>query len=100
MTPQKTFISTVIVILTLTAAYILFVSARILIVLVIAIIIASAMRPAVLRLQKWRIPEGIAIFLIYFLIGASLFILGSIVLPPAISQFSAYVNNEQGLASR
>lgn len=100
MTAQKTFISTIIVILTLAAAYVLFLSARILIVLLIAIIIASAIRPLVLRLKKWRIPEGIAILLVYFLIGASIFILSAIVLPPAISQFSAYVNNEQGLASR
>jgi predicted PurR-regulated permease PerM len=100
MTAQKTFISTIIVILTLAAAYVLFVSARILIVLLIAIIIASAIRPAVLRLKKSHIPEGIAILLIYLLIGLSFFILGAIVLPPAIAQFSAYVNNEQGLASR
>lgn len=100
MTAQQTFRNTLVVIFTLVGAYVLFLGARILIVLLIAIIIASAIRPAVLRLKKWNIPEGIAILLIYFLIAASLFILGAIVLPPAISQFSAYVNNEQGLASR
>ncbi len=100
MTAQKTFISTIVVILTLVAAYILFLSARILIVLLVAIIVASAIRPAVLKLRKWGIAEGIAILLVYFLIGLFLFVLSAVVLPPAINQFSAYMNNEQGLASR
>ena len=100
MTAQQTFINTLVVILTVAAAYILFVSTRILIVLLVAIIVASAIRPAVLRLKKWRIPEGIAILLVYLLIGLFLFVLSALVLPPAISQFTSYMNNEQGLASR
>ena len=69
MTAQKTFISTLVVIFTLIGAYVLFLSIRILIVLLIAIIVASAIRPAVLRLKKWHIPEGIAILLVYLLIA-------------------------------
>ncbi|MBZ0297053.1 MAG: AI-2E family transporter [Anaerolineae bacterium] len=100
MTVQQTFRNTVTVILTLAAAYILFLSVRILIVLLIAIIVASAIRPAVLRLQRWRFPEGIAILTVYGLIGLTLFLLSVVVLPPAINQFTSYINNEQGLASR
>jgi predicted PurR-regulated permease PerM len=100
MTVQQTFRNTVTVILTLVAAYTLFVSARILIVLLIAIIVASAIRPAVLRLQRWHLPEGIAIVTVYGLIGLALFLLGVVVLPPAVNQFTSYINNEQGLASR
>jgi len=100
MTAQQTFRNTLIVILTLVGAYVLFLSTRILIVLLIAIIVASAIRPAVLRLKQWRFPEGIAILLVYLLIGLFLFILSALVLPPAINQFSSYMNNEQGLASR
>ncbi|MEO8610204.1 MAG: AI-2E family transporter [Chloroflexota bacterium] len=100
MTVQQTFRNTVTVILTLVAAYILFVSAHILIVLLIAIIVASAIRPAVLRLQRWRFPEGIAIISVYGLIGLVLFLLSVVVLPPAVNQFTSYINNEQGLAYR
>ena len=100
MTVQQTFRNTVTVILTLVAAYILFLSARILIVLLLAIIVASAIRPAILRLQRWRFPEGIAILMTYGLIGLALFLLGVVVLPPAVNQFTSYINNEQGLASR
>jgi predicted PurR-regulated permease PerM len=100
MTAQQTFRNTLVVIMTLVAAYALFLSLRILIVLLIAIIVASALRPAVLRLQRWRIPEGIAIVIVYGVIGISLFLLGAVVLPPAINQFTSYINNEQGLASR
>lgn len=100
MTVQQTFRNTITVILTLAAAYILFVSARILIVLLIAIIVASAIRPAVLRLRRWHFPEGLAILAVYGIIGLTLFLLGAVVLPPAINQFTSYMNNEQGLASR
>lgn len=99
MTAQQTFRNTIVVILTLAAAYALFLSIRILIVLLIAIIVASSIRPAILRLQR-RLPAGIAILIVYALIGISLFTLGALILPPAISQFSSYLNNEQGLASR
>src|SRR5690242_13938777 len=100
MTVQQTFRNTVTVILTIVAAYILFLSARILIVLLIAIIVASAIRPAVLRLKRWHFPEGAAILSVYGLIGITLFLLGAVILPPAINQFTTYMNNEQGLASR
>jgi predicted PurR-regulated permease PerM len=100
MTVQQTFRNTITVILTILAAYILFLSARILIVLLIAIIVASAIRPAVLRLRRWHFPEGIAIITVYVLIALVLFLLGVVVLPPAVNQFMSYINNEQGLASR
>src|SRR5262245_29025934 len=100
MSVQQTFRNTVTVILTLAAAYVLLLSARILIVLLIAIIVASAIRPAVLRLEKWRFPEAIAILIVYLIIGILLLLLSAGVLPPVVSQFTGYLNNEQGLASR
>jgi predicted PurR-regulated permease PerM len=100
MTAQQTFRNTLVVLLTVGAAYVLLHSARILIVLLIAIIVASAVRPGVLWLKKWRIPEGIAILLVYGVIGITLFLLGIVILPPAIDQLSTYLNNEQGLATR
>jgi predicted PurR-regulated permease PerM len=100
MTVRQTFLNTITVILTLAAAYVLFVSARILIVLLMAIIVASAIRPAILRLRRWHFSEGLSIISVYGLIAIALFLLGALVLPPAINQFASYMNNEQGLASR
>jgi len=100
MTAQQTFRNTIVVLLTLATAYVLFLSARILIVLLIAIIVASALRPAVLRLQRAHIPEAIAILIVYGLIGIALFLLAAAVLPPVINQFRGYLDDEQGLGSR
>jgi predicted PurR-regulated permease PerM len=100
MTAQQTFRNTLVVLLTLGAAYVLIVSARILIVLLVAIIVSSAVRPSVQRLRRWGFAEGIAILLVYAVIGITLFMLGAVVLPPAINQLSGYLNNEQGLANR
>jgi predicted PurR-regulated permease PerM len=100
MTAQQTFRNTLIVIVTFALAYILYASAHIVIVLLVAIIIASAVRPAVLKLRKLRISEGLAILTVYFMLGLSLFLLGVVVLPPAVNQFAGYMENENGLANR
>jgi predicted PurR-regulated permease PerM len=100
MTAQQTFRNTLVVLLTLGAAYVLLMSARILIVVLIAIIISSAVRPTVQRLRRWRIADGLSILIVYGVIGITVFTLGAVVLPPAVNQLSTYLNNEQGLANR
>src|SRR5258707_5718714 len=100
MTAQQTFRNPVIVLLTLALAYAAYASARILIVLLVAIIIASAVRPAVKRLERLHIPEGLAILLVYIALGVTIFLLGVVVLPPAVNQFAGYIENDQGLATR
>ena len=100
MTTQQTFRNTIVVLLTLAFAYMLIVSARILIVLLIAIIVSSAIRPAVQRLKRWHLSEGLAILLAYGVIAVTIFTLSVVVLPPAVNQLSSYLNNEQGLANR
>ena len=100
MTTQQTFRNTIVVLLTLAFAYMLIVSARILIVLLIAIIVSSAIRPAVQRLKRWHLSEGLAILLAYSVIAVTIFTLSVVVLPPAVNQLSSYLNNEQGLANR
>jgi predicted PurR-regulated permease PerM len=69
MTAQQTFRNTVIVILTFVAAYVLYTSIHILVVLVFAIIIASALRPAVLWLDKHGLSQSLAILLVYLAAG-------------------------------
>jgi len=98
MTAQQTFRNTVIVIITLLTAYLMIISVRILIVLLMAIILASALRPSIIWLGKRRVPLGLSIMLVYVLLFAFLFTLGVLVLPPAISQLLWYLQNENGLA--
>ncbi len=100
MTTQQVFRNTLVVILTITAAYALVLSARILIVLLVAIIIASAVRPAVLWLSRRRIPYGLAILLVYGGLMLTLFGLLLAVLPPAANRLAGYIENDDRLATR
>lgn len=98
MTTTQFFRGTLVVLMTLIGAYVLFISLRILIVFVIAIIIASAVRPLVQGLVRWRVPQSIAIIIVY--LGLAIFIIGIFVaiLPPIINQVALYVENEARLA--
>jgi putative heme transporter len=100
MTAQQTFRNTVVVLLTLLVAYALYASARILVVLLVAIIVASAVRPTVLWLCKRHLPMALAILLVYAGLAFGIFLLGVVVLPPAASQFAGYLENERNLADR
>src|SRR5258708_12086955 len=82
MTAQQTFRNTLIVLATLAGAYALYTSARILIVLLVAIIVASAARPAVLVLKNRGLSEGSSILPLYFPLAFPLFVLVPPVLPP------------------
>lgn len=97
MSASQVFRNTVVVILTVVTAYILFLSLNIVIVLLFAIIFASAMRPAVLWLDK-RLPQAVAILLTY--LGVLLVIIGLfvIILPPAITRMGTYIENDDRLA--
>lgn len=100
MTAQQAFKNTVVVILTLIAAYALYLSIRIWVVLLVAIIIASALRPVVLWLQKKGVPYGAGIGIAYFLLALTLFVTGVLVLPPAVNRLGEVVQNDDGLANR
>src|SRR4051794_21677334 len=100
MTAQQTFRNTVVVLATIAVAYALYASAHILIVLLVAIIVASAVRPSVLWLQRRGISEGLSILIMYAAVFFSLFTLAVVVLPPAAAQFAGYIENDQNLAQR
>jgi predicted PurR-regulated permease PerM len=100
VTAQQTFRNTLIVIATLAGAYALFLSIRIIIVLLVAIIIASAVRPTFLWLKARGFSEGLAILIIYGSIFLTLFALSVLILPPAAQQFTTYIENERNLAER
>ncbi len=85
---------------TVVAAYALYISVHIMIVLLIAIIVASAVRPLVLWLEEHRIPQGLAILIVYGGLALLIFVLVALVFPPAVTQLAGYIQNDQGLASR
>jgi predicted PurR-regulated permease PerM len=100
MTAKETFRNTLVVLLTLAGAYILLQGIHILIVLLVAIVLASAVRPIVMRLTRRNIPEGISIVLVYLALALLIFTLMVIVLPPIVSQMASYVQDDSRLANR
>lgn len=89
-----------IVLATLAVAYILLMSIRILVVLLVAIIIASAVRPLVDRLTRWRFSEGLAIVLVYVSIVLGIFMLSVIIIPPIANQLMMNLEDESRLVNR
>jgi predicted PurR-regulated permease PerM len=94
------FRNTLIVIATVAVAYLLLISHNMIVVLIAAIVIASAIRPVVLALQKFKMPQGIAIAAVYLAIGIVVATLAILVLPPMVNHFAAYLQNEDRLANR
>ncbi|GAB1420272.1 AI-2E family transporter [Anaerolineales bacterium] len=99
-TSGQTFRNTLIILLTLLAAYITVVSIRIIIVLFVAILTASAVRPVINWLVARRMPRVVAIVLVYFVLATSIIILGVVILPPIVNQLASYLENENRLAYR
>jgi len=92
--------NTLVVLVTLGLAYIVLLSYRVVIGLLIAIVLASALRPIVMRLQRLRIPQGLAIVLVYGLVGIISVLMIAAVVPPMVNQFATYLQNEDRLANR
>ncbi len=101
MSAQQTFRNTLVVILTVTTAYVLFLSLRIVVILLVAIIVASAVRPFVLWLEKrGKLPYTLSILIVYALLLLAIFGLFLIILPPAVSRLGVYIENDDRLASK
>ncbi len=100
MEARIVFRNTVIVLATVAAAFILVSSIRILIVTLLAVIIASAARPAVRRLERIGLPSAAAILLVYggILIGIGALLL--LIVPPVVNQLANFLSNENLLAVR
>ncbi len=100
MTGKEIFKGTLIVLFTLLSAYVVLMSLRILVVLLIAIIVASAVRPSVLRLMRWGFSEGLAIIVVYLGLLLSIFALTALVIPPIISSITTNLTSQDRLANR
>lgn len=100
MSAQQVFRNTVVVILTVLTAYILFISLNIVVILLFAIIIASALRPIILWFDKHGLSQGLAILVTY--LGLMTLIIGLFVvaLPPAIDRLGGYIENDDRLAQK
>lgn len=92
--------NTLLVLVTLAVAYLLVLSYKVILGLLIAVLLASALRPLVVRLQTWRVPQGLAILLVYGVLGlVSIGLIGA-VLPPVVNQFAGYLQDDGRLANR
>lgn len=100
MTITNIFKATLVVLLTLLGAVIIVNGARIILVLVIGIIIASAVRPIITRMTRWRIPEGIAIVSVYLVLGVVIIGISIAVIPPVVNQLVTYLENDNMLSYR
>ena len=100
MSGKDIFKGTIIVLLTLLGAYVVAMSLRILVVVLVAIIIASAVRPMVLRLMRWRFSEGLAILVVYIGLLLSIIALVALVIPPIVTSLTTNLTSEDRLANR
>ncbi len=100
MSGKDIFKGTVIVLLTLLGAYVVAMSLHILVVVLIAIIIASAVRPMVLRLMRWRFSEGLAIIVVYIGLLLGIVALIALVIPPIVTSITTNLTSEDRLANR
>jgi predicted PurR-regulated permease PerM len=105
MTNGQIFRGTLIVLATLAGAVVLLYSVRMLIIVLMAILIASALRPTIVRLSnikmgKGRFPYGLAILLTYGTVLISILFLMVLVLPPVLNQFATYLERDELLASQ
>ncbi len=85
MNGRYTFYQTLIVVLTLGGLFLLWQLTEIIVVLLGAVIIASALRPVVSRLTAWRVPQGLAILLLYILALSAIGGLLALALPPLVA---------------
>jgi predicted PurR-regulated permease PerM len=100
MTGMQVFRATLIVMGTVALAALFGATIQIWLVLWIAILIASALRPAIMRLVRWGLPQAAAIPLVYGVVLISAFVLVMLVLPPVINQFTRYLENEGLLTTK
>lgn len=71
---------------------------EVVILFVIAYILASAMRPFVTRLHRYKIPKVVSILLLYIGLGLLFFFIFKVLIPPMVSQVNSLVIHRQDLA--
>jgi len=100
MSLSQIFKGTLVFLAALAFAYILVLTLNVWVSLLIAILVASAVRPAILRLMRWRIPQSIAVLIVYLGLATVTITILLVVLPPVVNQFVGYIQNDNRLANR
>ncbi len=100
MSLAQIYKGTLTILLALATAYILVLTLNVWVSVLVAILVASAVRPAILRLMRWRVPQVASILIVYLGLVVATIALLVLVLPPVINQFVGYLNNEDRLANR
>jgi len=100
MNTLQVFRTTLVVLLTVVLAYIVYNSSHILVVLLIAIIIASALRPLVMWMHRRGLNYGFAALASYGLLALGLLALSVLIIPPITTQLSGYITNQNSLANQ
>lgn len=100
MTGFQVFRYTLIVLGTIALAALFAATLNVWLVLWIAILIASALRPPIERLKRWGISESLAIPIVYGLLAVSSFVLLLLVMPPMVNDFTMYLSNDDLLVSK
>lgn len=65
----------------------------IILLLVVAVLISSALEPMAARLQRFKIPQAISVLAVYFFFIAVVGLAFTLLLPPLISEFQALADN-------
>lgn len=85
--------STIVVLLVCAGFYALYRFSTIFFVLFVAIVLATALRPAVGWLERWHIPQWLGILLIYFTFVIAVVGLGALLAPLIITQGAELIDN-------
>jgi predicted PurR-regulated permease PerM len=80
--------------------YVLFLTRRVLLMFLVAVIVASAIRPGVRWLQRRGLPQAAGIGLIYIGIILVIIVLGIVVLPPAFNSLIGYVRGDTNITEQ
>lgn len=100
MTLTQIFKITLTILAALGVAYIFVTTINVWVSVLVAIVLASALRKPMLQLREARIPQGWAVFIVYGAVTVLTFTTLLLILPPVINQFTTYLTNEDRLANR
>jgi predicted PurR-regulated permease PerM len=100
MTAQQALRTAVIFAATFGAAYFIYLILDVLILFLISIIIALAIRKPVKAVENRKINRAVALLIVYGVLVVVIVLLAVVILPPAVRQFSAYLTDEQSLVKQ
>lgn len=100
MTGFQVFRYTLIVLGTVALAALFVATLDVWIVLWIAILIASALRPMIMRLRQWGVSQSLSILLVYGGVLLTSLLVLLLVVPPVINQLVRYLQNDNLLVIR